>query len=136
MKFNPQIRVFGDQSYRDKKCPTENAEQITFVSRVRAKYPDNYGAVIIHVKNEGKRTHYAARMDKAAGLTKGAPDIVIPAKRTILIELKRRDHTLSRWQEDQQEYLVAAQSLGAWVCVALGADAAMEALETAINELE
>lgn len=136
MKFNPEIRVFGDQKYRDKDCPKEGAEQITFVKRVRDKYPDSYGAVIVHIKNEGKRSFHGARMDKAAGLTKGATDIFIPAKRPILIELKRRDHTLSRWQDGQQDYMLAAQNLGAWVCVALGADAAMEALETAINELE
>ena len=136
MKFNPDIRVFGDKSFRDKKCPSEANEQITFVRRVRDKYPGTYGAVIIHVKNEGKRSFYAASVDKASGLTRGAPDIVIPAKRPILIELKRRDHTLSRWQDGQQEYLLTAQELGAWVCVALGADAAMEALEAAIAERE
>ena len=136
MKFNPDIKVFGDQEYRDKSCPTESAEQITFVKRVREKYPDSYGAIIVHVKNEGKRSFYGAKIDKASGLTKGAADIIIPARRSILIELKRRDHTLSRWQDGQQEYLLSAQKLGAWVCVALGADAAMEALEAAIAEME
>lgn len=66
---------------------------------------------------------------KSEGMTKGTPDIVIPGRRTFLCELKRRDHTKSTWQDGQQEYLLAAQKQGAFVCVALGVDAAMEAFD-------
>ena len=60
-------------------------------------------------------------------MTKGASDIIIPGSPAFVCELKRRDHTKSRWEDGQQEYLTAAQDAGAFVCIALGADAAMEA---------
>lgn len=57
----------------------------------------------------------------------GASDIIIPASLSFVCELKRRDHTQSSWQPGQREYLTAAQDAGAFVCVALGWDAAWEA---------
>ena len=66
---------------------------------------------------------------QAEGMTKGAADIIIPARVAFVCELKRQDHTLSRWQSGQQEYLEAAQAAGAFACVALGAAAAWQAFE-------
>lgn len=129
MRFPPWLQVFGDQSHRDKNCPKEQLEQITFISRLRRQYPDTLGALAVHVKNEGKRTHGQVMFAKAEGLTKGAPDIIIPTSPPMLIEIKRRDHTASRWQDGQLDYLEAAHKLGAFACVALGADAAMEAVQ-------
>jgi len=43
--------------------------------------------------------------------------------------MKRQDHTKSKWQPGQLEYLEAAHYAGAFVCVALGWEAAMEAVE-------
>lgn len=136
MKFNPEIPVYGDQSYRNKKAPKESAEQITFVARVRREYPDSYGALIVHIKNEGKRTRGQAYHDNASGLTPGASDIVIPSGRTFVCEMKRKDHTLSAWQDGQQEYLLAAKAAGAFVCVALGHEGAWAALQDYINGVE
>jgi hypothetical protein len=62
-------------------------------------------------------------------MTEGASDIIIPGCPAFVCELKRRDHTKSKWQDGQLEYLETAQKAGAFVCVALGADAAMEAFE-------
>lgn len=128
MRFPEFLKVFGDQSFRG-ECPTENVEQITLVKRVRAAYPDTLGKVLVHIRNEGKRTHGQAKWQKAEGMTKGASDLIFPAGVSLLIELKRRDHTKSAWSEGQIEYLEAAHSMGAFACVALGADAAMEAIE-------
>ena len=127
MKFPDWLRVYGDQSYRG-DCPTESAEQVTLVNRLRATWPDTIGRVVVHIQNEGKRHAWQAQRDKAAGMTAGAADIVVPGRVTLLIELKRRDHTKSRFQPGQVEYLQAAHELGAFVCVALGADAAMAAV--------
>lgn len=127
MKFPDWLRVYGDQSWRG-DCPTESAEQVTFINRLRTMWPDTLGRVVVHVKNEGKRHSWQAARDKAEGLTKGAADIIIPGRLTLLIELKRRDHTKSRFQEGQLDYLKAAHDQGAFVCVALGADAAMYAV--------
>lgn len=128
MKFYSWLRVYGDQSWRG-DCPTESAEQVTFMNRLRTQYADTLGRIAVHVKNEGKRHSWQAARDKAEGLTKGAADIIIPGQLTLLIELKRRDHTKSRFQPGQLEYLQAAHDMGAFVCVALGADAAMQAVE-------
>ena len=71
-------------------------------------------------------------------MVKGAADVIIPASPAFVCEIKRRDHTKSQWQDGQQEYLNAAQKAGAFVCVALGADAAWEAFDDwlAIREPE
>lgn len=129
MKIPDWLPCYGDRSFRG-PCPQEGAEQVTFFQRLRRGYPKSYGMLALHPKNEGKRRggqfQQLAR-DKAMGLSPGASDIVIPGAPAFVVEMKRRDHTKSRWQPGQLEYLEAAQEAGAFVCVALGADAAMEA---------
>jgi len=126
MKFQPWLKVYGDQAYRG-DCPPESAEQITFFARLRRQHPDTWGGLAIHPRNEGKRTHYQTARQKAEGMTPGAADIVIPGSPAFVCELKRRDHTKCSWQPGQAEYLKTAQDAGAFVCVALGCDAATEA---------
>lgn len=98
---------------------------MTFFNRLRREYPDTYGAIATHIRNEGKRTN--ALRERLEGLTIGASDIIIPGRMTFVCELKRRDHTLCQWQPKQQDYLIAADKLGAFACVALGVDYAWEA---------
>lgn len=129
MKFPDWLTVYGDTDYRNKKCPPESAEQITFFNQVRAQYPDTYGVIATHIRNEGKRTYQQAARHKSEGMTEGASDILIPGNPAFVCEMKRQDHTLCKWQKGQQRYLQAAQNNGAFVCVALGWEAAMEALE-------
>lgn len=129
MIFPNWLQVFGDQSYRDKNCPREAAESATFFNQLRLKYPDSIGRTATHIKNEGKKTALQAQLDKVQGQVKGAPDILIPGKPCFMLEMKRKDHTLSHWQTGQQEYLKQAQSQGAFVCVALGHEAALKAVE-------
>jgi len=128
MKVPSWLPLYGDPSYRG-DCPTESAEQMTFINRLRREYPDTLGMIVVHVKNEGKRHAWQADRDKALGLSTGACDVIIPGAPTLLLELKRRDHTRSKFQPGQLEYMQAAQAAGAIVCVALGADAAMEAVK-------
>lgn len=128
VKLNKNIVLYGDPSFRG-PCPTENAEQITFFSRIRKQYPTTYGLIAVHIRNEGKKTWTQAAFHRASGQTKGASDIIIPGAPTFVCELKRRDHTRSKWQPGQEVYLQAAQAAGAFVCVALGVDAAIDALE-------
>lgn len=128
MKFKKSIRVFGDLSYREKNCPRESAEQITFFNWLRREHPD-IAAVASHQRNEGIRTHSQTAKQRAEGMKKGASDIIIPASPAFVCELKRADHTLSNWQDGQQDYLIAASALGAFTCVALGHRAAIEAFE-------
>jgi hypothetical protein len=120
------VPVYGNQEWRG-KCPSESVEQITFFNRIR-KIPI-YGLIAVHPRNEGVRHYKQVSKEKAEGMTKGASDIIIPGNPSFVCELKRRDRTQSSWQDGQKEYLEAAKRAGAFACVALGADAAMEALE-------
>lgn len=128
MKFPEWLNVYGDQSFRG-SCPQESVEQVSIINQIRKAYPCTYGRIATHIRNEGKRTHHQAVRHKADGMVKGAPDLIIPGRRTFVCEIKRKNHMLSRWQDGQLEYLEAAQKAGAWVCVALGADAAWKAFE-------
>ena len=126
MKFHPGIKVYGDITFRG-DCPSETVEAVTFFAKIRREYPGTYGKVITHIRNEGARSYQQTAKQKAEGMTKGAPDILIPGSPAFCCELKRQDHTKSKWQEGQQEYLLTAQELGAFSCVALGYKAAYDA---------
>ena len=123
--------VFGDTTFRG-KCAAESVEQVTFFNRLRAQYPDTWGALAIHARNEqqlrGGQFGGMAKQ-KAEGMVSGASDIIIPARVSLVIELKRRDHTKSAWQPGQVAYLTAAHDAGAFACVALGCDGAWQAFE-------
>lgn len=133
MRFPQWIDVYGDRDYRG-DCPQELAEQITFFQWLRIQHPSLH-RIAVHPRNEGKRTYHQARMQRLEGsLNVGASDVIIPAGRAFVCEIKRQDHTKSRWKKGQLEYLEAAHNEGAFVCVALGADAATEALACYITQ--
>ena len=126
---NLPFPTYGDATFRG-KCPTESLEQITFFSRLRREYPDTWGALAIHPRNEGQlRGGQITTIQKvsAEGMVKGASDIIIPARVSFVCELKRADHTKGAWQDGQIEYLTAAHNAGAFACVALGCDGAWAA---------
>lgn len=123
--------VYGDTSFRG-ACPKETAEQVTFFSQLRREYPDSWGALALHPRNEQQLRggqHRALIRHKAEGMTPGASDVIIPARVSFVCEIKRQDHTKSRWQPGQVEYLTAAQEAGAFACVALGWRGAWDALQ-------
>lgn len=128
MKFPSNVTVAGDTSYRNKKCPKESAEQITLFSEMRKNMPE-VGAIAIHVRNEGKRTWEQAAMQKAEGMVTGACDVIIPGCPSLVMEIKRKDHTMSKWQPGQQEYMEAAANAGSVAVVALGWEAAYQFIE-------
>ena len=133
MKFPDNIKVYGDTSYRG-DCPKEAKEQTTFFNRLRKEYPDTWGKIATHIKNESKRYKHQAARDKALGMTTGASDIIIPGSPAFVCELKRKDHTESRIGRKQVEYLIAAQNLGAFACIALGVDGAWDAFQDYLNK--
>lgn len=128
MKLPKWLPCYGDASYRG-ECPQESAEQITFFADLRRRYPDTYGRVALHPRNEGKRHYTQTTRQKAEGMADGASDVIIPGSPAFVCEIKRRDHAKSKWQPGQQEYLSASREIGAFVCVALGWEAAMQAFE-------
>lgn len=124
------VRVFGDQSWRG-KCPPESVEQATVIGWLRREWPDTIGALVVHPRNEQQLRggqHRQMVRQRAEGMTAGASDIIIPGAVAFVCELKRRDRTLSKWQDGQVEYLEAAAQAGAFSCVALGHAGAMEAV--------
>lgn len=129
MKIPEWLPVYGDISFRG-KCPRESAEQITFFNQLRSNYPESYGRIALHPRNEGQLIGgqlSSIDKQKAEGMSVGASDIVIPGAPTFVCELKRQDHTVCAWQDGQREYLEASNNNGAFVCVALGWKAAWEA---------
>ena len=131
MNLNLPFQIYGDPKFRG-DCPTESVEQITFFAKLRREYPDTWGRLALHPRNEQQLRggqHRGFIRQKAEGLTPGASDIVIPAGESFVCEMKRQDHTKSRWQPGQIEYLTAAHEAGAFVCVALGWRGAWQAFE-------
>lgn len=127
MILPPDLPLWGDHTYRG-KCPVENADQVTLFSFIRAQYPKTWGVLAFHPRNEGVRTIGQAKWQKAEGMTAGTVDVIIPASVPLVMEIKRKDHTKSTWQPGQVEYLRAAHAAGAYACIALGYEAAIEAV--------
>lgn len=121
------IPIFGDVNYRG-ECATETAELIGFFRLLENEYP-TLAAIATHIRNEGKRSKYQGYKQQQEGMNTGASDIIIPCSPPIVIELKRRDHTLSTISAKQVSYLSSAHVLGAYAVVALGAVGAMEAVK-------
>lgn len=130
VKAYPGIPLYGDSKYRNKKCPQEEIEQVTFVNSIRAQYPDSYGLILVHPENEGKLINgqfTRITRSRAMGMTKGAADIIVPGMPSFVCEIKRQDRTLSDLSQEQYDYLKAACSAGSFVCIALGHEAAENA---------
>jgi len=122
------IKIYGDINFRDKKCPKEDAELATFFNQLKKKHPE-LAKVALHIKNEGVRTAKQAEKEKIKGaLLKGAVDIIIPPI-GFASEVKRTDHTLSKIDDEQVEYLTINQNLGGFSCICLGYKAVFEALD-------
>jgi len=122
------IPVFGDINFRG-DCATETAELIGFFRLLEKEYP-TLAAIATHIRNEGKRSKYQGYKQQQEGMNTGASDIIIPCSPPIVIELKRRDHTLSTISSKQVSYLSSAHVLGGYAVVALGAIGAMEAVRS------
>lgn len=131
VKPYPGIPFYGNQKLRDKDCPKESLSQITFVNNIKLKYPDSYGKIIIHIENEGQVSNgqfsSIIRRKAMGSLNKGASDIIIPGHPAFVCEIKRADRTLSDITLEQLAYLYAAKEAGAFVCIALGHESAMNA---------
>jgi len=130
MKIPQDIKVFGNMDFRG-DCAKEDLELITFFNQLRIKYP-KLAQVAIHPDNEGlvfgTGFNNHTRQKAKGAIRNGAADIIIVGCPSFVCELKRRDHTKCQWQDGQLEFLQTSQELGAFVCVALGYESALQAL--------
>ena len=84
------------------ELPSEDHEQMLFVQWFRRTYP---GVLIYAIPNGGARHTAVAAKLKATGVTKGIPDLHVPAW-SLWIEMKRqKGGTVSPEQKDQMAYL-------------------------------
>lgn len=96
------------------ELPSEDSEQMHFVQWFRRTYT---GVLIYAIPNGGARHPAVAAKLKATGVTKGIPDLHVPAW-SLWIEMKRqKGGTLSPEQKDQMAYL---QSIGHTCLVCAG----------------
>jgi hypothetical protein len=73
------VLIFGDTGFRG-ECPKEDLEQVTFFARLRREYPETWGMIAIHPRNEGLKVRGqigSVARHKAEGMTPGAADIVL-----------------------------------------------------------
>jgi len=131
MKIPNHIKCYGDMSFRG-ECAVEDAELMTFFNELNRLHP-HLASVAIHPDNEGLvmgsgHLHHIKQKAKGA-IRKGAADILIVGSPTFVCEMKRKNHVKSRWQDGQLEFLEASIKQGAFVCVALGYEAALLAVE-------
>lgn len=126
MKFNKDIPVFGDSSFRG-DCPKEDTDQVNFVAWLRYNYPER-AKMMVHVKTEGKRTWGQINYEKKmGGIPSGFSDLFIIGNPNFCVELKRKDHTKSKWQKGQESFLLNSKEAGCFIGVALGFEGAKEA---------
>lgn len=125
-KLDKKIPIYGDIKHRDKKPPSEEAEQMTIFNWLRNNHP-RFAKVATHVKNEGLKSAAECKKDAMNGLCKGFSDIAIVGHPAFFCELKKCDPTKSKISEDQEEFLLTSLELGAFACVALGHKGFIEA---------
>jgi hypothetical protein len=107
--------------------PTEHFEQREVVRWFRQKYK---GVRIFAIPNGGMRSRATAAKLKAEGVSRGVPDLFVPAK-NLWIEMKRvKGGKLSPEQRDWINYL---QMLGNTVLICYGADHAKEEIDKILS---
>lgn len=94
----------------------EDYHVMTFFNQLRAVHPE-LAAIAVHIPNEGKRTAQQIQRAKLMGLVTGASDIIIPAKKPLLLEAKVWKGKLTT---AQTSYLLAGKAQGAVPCVGVG----------------
>ena len=126
MKLNSipeSIRIYG-APIKGCKVP-ESAHMITFFNTLRREYPE-YAKCCLHIRNEGKRTMQQIEKEKAEGFVTGAADIILVGNPSFVCEMKSQSPS-AKISQEQIEFLLAAQRLGSFSCVALGHLGAIEA---------
>lgn len=125
------MKTYYATSEKSNNCPSEDAEQITFFNKLRREYPDTWGALAFHPKNEGKKTPAQIAKDKAMGMVSGTSDIIIPGAPAFVCELKKQHG--GRITPAETKYLDAAEAAGCFACLCMGWEAAYRAFKEWLN---
>lgn len=97
--------------------------------QIRKHYP-HLAPIVFHPRMEGERTKGQADWQKADGsIVKGVSDVIGIGDPMLVLELKRRDKNKSVWQPGQVDFLEYSHKRGAFTCLALGWEAAMQAIK-------
>lgn len=114
-----------------KLIPTEIDEAITLWEW--AQYHPIARNYLLHIPNERKTSYANGRKLKAQGVRKGVSDyfLAYPAhgEHGLWIELKRIDMRISKLTLEQTKWLRRMEHIGFRVCVAYGAQKAIEAID-------
>lgn len=102
------------------ELPSEDHEQMLFVQWFRRTYP---GVLIYAIPNGGARHPAVAMKMKCTGVTKGVPDLHVPAW-SLWIEMKRQKG--GRVSDEQKEQMAYLQSIGHTCLVCAGNEIAQQ----------
>ena len=92
----------GGDAIQKNITPSEHAEQVGFVRWIKKRYP---GLLIFAIPNGGIRNIRTGKKLKDEGVTRGIPDLMIPALK-MFIEMKRsKGGVVSPHQKKIMEYL-------------------------------
>lgn len=107
--------------------PTEHEEQMDFVRWFRRTHE---GVRIFAIPNGGERNKVDAIRLKSEGVSRGVPDLYIPAWK-LWVEMKRRDE--GSLSVDQKDWIIYLESIGDTVLVCHGSIKAQAAIERYIS---
>src|SRR6056300_294656 len=91
--------------------PSEHSEQVGLINWFRGRFN---GVLIFAIPNGDKRALSVAKRLKAEGVTRGVPDLYVPAW-NLWIEMKRKSG--GRLSPEQKQIITYLQSLGHTVIV-------------------
>jgi hypothetical protein len=112
---------------RTERLPTEHEEQREIVFWFRRKFSD---VRIFAIANGGWRSRATAAKLKAEGVSRGVPDLFVPAW-GMWIEMKRSDG--GRLSPDQKSWHLYLASIGQTVLVCHGAEDAKRQIDAHIK---
>ena len=103
-------------SKRTRSLPSEHSEQVGLINWFRGRFP---GVLIFAIPNGEKRALSVAKRLKAEGVTRGVPDLYIPAW-NLWIEMKRQKG--GRLSPEQKQVIDYLKGIGHTVVVGRGAE--------------
>jgi hypothetical protein len=132
------VTVFALATQPKARSRKEDMEAIDFYQFAIRKYPEVKG-LLRHIANERKASVHEHNLLVQQGMEKGTSDylMLIPNDDHpyFAMELKRARKKDSSVQKEQNEFLLDAESVGAFACIAYGYKAALHALDVYMKNM-